>query len=162
MSCTYARFAVWTLRRWFASDRSLRQRASLELAWLEMDLALAWSWFETFLSIIDFECTRELAILSPGKDVTATSGEILTSGETLTSDETAVLSSLLLAPWSVGAASRCLTPFLSRTSAAAAAQAAACMRRTLPRQTPSCQAGPEREAPSMKSTKSLTVAASSR
>lgn len=158
MSCTYARFAVWTLRRWFASDRSLRQRASLELAWLEMDLALAWSWFETFLSIIDFECTRELAILSPGKGVTLTS----TSGETLTSDETAVLSSLLLAPWSVAAAGRCLTPFLSRTSAAAAAQAAACMHRTLPRQTPSCQAGPGREAPSMKSTKSLTVGASSR
>jgi hypothetical protein len=41
MSCAFARLTVWTLRRWFASDRSLRARAPLELFWIEQDLAPA-------------------------------------------------------------------------------------------------------------------------
>jgi hypothetical protein len=92
MSCAFARLTVWTLRRWFASDRSVRERAPLELLWIEQDLALAWSWFESFLSILDLERTRDLAIQSAqGNDTTA-----------LTSDEAAVLASLIFAPWSRG------------------------------------------------------------
>jgi len=57
----------------------LRERSPLELLWIEQDLALAWSWFESFLSILDFERTRDLAIESShGVDIT-----------TLTSDEAA-------------------------------------------------------------------------
>jgi hypothetical protein len=123
MSCAFARLTVWTLRRWFASDRSLRQRAPLELVWIEQDLALAWSWFESFLSILDFERTRDLAIESAqGIDTD------------LTSDEAAVLASLTFAAWSPGAARACLEPFLTRPSAEAAVCAAAEVRRssTLP------------------------------
>ncbi len=115
MSCAFARLTVWTLRRWFRSDRSLRARAPLELVWIEQDLALAWSWFESFLSILDDECTRELAIASPhGIDTS-----------TMTDDESAVLGCLIFAPWSPGAARACLAPFLSRQSAEAAVCAAA-------------------------------------
>ncbi len=118
MSCAFARLTVWTLRRWFASDRSARERAPLELVWMEQDLALAWSWFETFLSILDFERERDLAIASPhGIDATP-----------MTADEAAVLASLVFAPWSPGAARACLVPFLSRQSAAAAVCAAARVR----------------------------------
>jgi hypothetical protein len=118
MSCAFARLTVWTLRRWFASDRSLRARAPLELFWIEQDLALAWSWFESFLSILEFERTRYLAIESAqGIDTTA-----------LTSDEAAVLASLIFAAWSPGAARACLAPFLTRHSAEAAVCAAARVR----------------------------------
>ena len=120
MSCAFARLTVWTLRRWFASDRSLRERAPLELFWMEQDLALAWSWFESFLSILDFERTRDLAIESPnGIDISS-----------LTSDEAAVLASLIFAAWSPGAARACLTPFLTCQSAEAAVCAAARVRRS--------------------------------
>jgi hypothetical protein len=43
MSCALARLTVWTVRRWFASDRPARERASLGSAWIELDLSLAWS-----------------------------------------------------------------------------------------------------------------------
>jgi len=120
MSCAFARLTVWTLRRWFASDRSVRERAPLELLWIEQDLALAWSWFESFLSILDLERTRELAIQSAqGNDTMS-----------LTSDEAAVLASLIFAPWSPGAARACLAPFLTRHSAEAAVCAAARVRRS--------------------------------
>jgi hypothetical protein len=120
MSCAFARLTVWTLRRWFASDRSLRERAPIELLWIEQDLALAWSWFETFLSILDFERTRELAIESAqGIDATP-----------LTTDESAVLASLIFAAWSPAAARACLEPFLSGHSAEAAVCAAARVRRS--------------------------------
>jgi hypothetical protein len=119
MSCAFARLALWTVRRWFASDGSLRERAPLELLWTEQDLALAWSWFESFLSILDFERTRELAIESvEGPDATP-----------LTSDEAALLASLIFAPWSPGAARACLAPFLSHSSAEAAVCVAARVRR---------------------------------
>lgn len=119
MSCAFARLALWTVRRWFASAGSLRQRAPLELVWTEQDLALAWSWFESFLSILYFERTRDLAIESPeGHDATP-----------LTSDEAAVLSSLIFAPWSPGAARACLAPFLAGNSAEAAVCVAARVRR---------------------------------
>jgi hypothetical protein len=120
MSCAFARLTIWTLRRWFASDRSVRERAPLELLWIEHDLALAWSWFESFLSIIDYERTRDLAIES------AQGGDAVP----LTSDETAVLASLIFAPWSPGTARACLTPFLNCPSAEAAVCAAACVRRS--------------------------------
>ncbi len=120
MSCAFARLTVWTLRRWFASDRSMRARASLELLWIEQDLALAWSWFESFLSILDFERTRDLAIESAqGIDATP-----------LTTDESAVLASLIFAAWSPGAARACLAPFLGCHSAEAAVCAAARVRRS--------------------------------
>jgi len=115
MSCAFARLAVWTLRRWFASDRSVRERAPLELLWIEQDLALAWSWFETFLSILDFERKRDLAIASP----------VGINASPVTADEAAVLGCLILASWSPRAARACLAPFLSRQSAAAAVCAAA-------------------------------------
>jgi hypothetical protein len=118
MSCGFSRLLVWSLRRWFASDRSLRERAPLELAWIEQDLALEWSWFESFLSILDFERTRDLAIESAqGIDPTP-----------LTSDEAAVLASVIFAAWSPGAARACLAPFLTRSSAEAAVCAAARVR----------------------------------
>jgi hypothetical protein len=120
MSCAFARLTVWTLRRWFASDRSVRARAPLELVWIEQDLALAWSWFESFLSILDYERTRDLEIESAqGIDTTA-----------LTSDEAAVLASLIFAAWSPCAARACLAPFLTCRSAEAAVSAAARVRRT--------------------------------
>jgi hypothetical protein len=120
MSCAFARLTVWTLRRWFASDRSMRERAPLELLWIEQDLALAWSWFESFLSILDDERTRDLAIESAqGVDTTP-----------LTSDEAAVLASLIFATWSPGAARACLAPFLTRHSAEAAVCIAARVRRS--------------------------------
>jgi hypothetical protein len=98
----------------------MRARASLELLWIEQDLALAWSWFESFLSILDFERTRDLAIESAqGIDATP-----------LTTDESAVLASLIFAAWSPGAARACLTPFLSCHSAEAAVCAAARVRRS--------------------------------
>ena len=115
MSCVFSRLTVWTMRRWFASDRSLRQRAPLELAWTEQDLALAWSWFESFLCILDFERTGTIAVQSPhGSDPAP-----------LNSDESAVLGALILAPWSAAAARVCLAPFLPCTSADAAVRAAA-------------------------------------
>jgi hypothetical protein len=119
MSCAFARLAVWTVRRWFASDRSLRHRAPLELVWTEQDLALAWSWFESFLCILDFERTRVLAIESPDG----------TDSAPLTSDEAAVLASLIFAPWSPAAARACLAPFLTVNSAEAAVCVAARVRR---------------------------------
>jgi len=120
MSCAFARLSVWTLRRWFSSDRSVRERAPLELVWIERDLALAWSWFESFLSIIDDERTRDLAIESAqGVDATL-----------LTSDEAAVLASLIFAAWSPSAARACLAPFLARPSAEAAVCAAVRVRRS--------------------------------
>jgi hypothetical protein len=121
MSHAFARLTVWTLRRWFASDRSLRERAPLELIWIEQDLALAWSWFENFLSILDDERTRDLAIES-AQGVEATP---------LTSDEAAVLASLIFATWSPGAARASLAPFLARPSAEAAVCAAARVRRSI-------------------------------
>jgi hypothetical protein len=120
LSCAFARLVVWTVRRWFASDRSLRERAPLELVWTELDLGLAWSWFESFLSIVDDERTRDLAIESPHGLHAAP----------LTSDEAAVLASLIFAPWSPGAARARLTPFLSCDSAQAAVRAAVRVRRT--------------------------------
>jgi hypothetical protein len=106
MSCAFARLTVWTLRRWFASDRSMRERAPLELLWIEQDLAL--------------ERTRDLAIESAqGVDTTP-----------LTSDEAAVLASLIFATWSPGAARACLAPFLTRHSAEAAVCIAARVRRS--------------------------------
>jgi hypothetical protein len=120
MSHAFARLTVWTLRRWFASDRSLRERAPLELLWIEQDLALAWSWFENFLSILDDERTRDLAIES-AQGVESTP---------LTSDEAAVLASLIFATWSPCAARACLAPFLARPSAEAAVFAAARVRRS--------------------------------
>jgi hypothetical protein len=120
MSCAFARLALWTVRRWFASNRSLRQRAPIELVWIEQDLALAWSWFESFLSILDFERTRKLAIESPeGIDAMP-----------LTSDEAAVLASLIFAPWSPGGARACLASFLGRSRAEAAVCVAARVRRS--------------------------------
>jgi hypothetical protein len=115
MSCAFARLAVWTLRRWFASDRSMRERAPLELVWIEQDLALPWSWFETFLSILDFERERDLSVASPDG----------IHASPMTADEAAVIGCLIFAPWSPRAACECLAPFLSRQSAAAAVCAAA-------------------------------------
>jgi hypothetical protein len=119
MSCAFARLAIWTMRRWFASDRSSRHRAPLELVWIEQDLALAWSWFETYLSIIEGERTRGLAIESPEGF----------GAMPLTSDEAAMLAALIFAPWSSTAARACLTSFLSPESAAAAVSVASRVRR---------------------------------
>jgi len=120
MSCAFARLTVWTLRRWFASDRSARARAPIELVWIELDLALTWSWFESFVSILDFERKRDLSFASPhGMDATPT-----------TADEAAVLGCLIFAPWSPGAARACLTSFLNRQSAEAAVCVAARVRRS--------------------------------
>jgi hypothetical protein len=120
MSCAFARLAVWTLRRWFASDRSLRERAPLELVWTEQNLGLEWSWFESFLSILDDERTRDLYIESAnGVDTTP-----------MTSDEAAVLATLIFASWSPGAARACLAPFLASQSAEAAVFVAQRMRRS--------------------------------
>jgi len=93
----------------------MRERAPLELAWIEQDLALPWSWFETFLSILDFERKRDLAVASPHDN----------HASTMTADEAAVVGCLIFAPWSPRAARECLAPFLSHDSAVAAVHAAA-------------------------------------
>lgn len=118
MTCSFARLLVWTLREWFASDRSLRALARLELAWTERDLASAWPRLALFLSIVDFERQRELEISTP----------LDGPPDRVTADEAAVLAALACARWSAADAAVCLAGFLDGDSAAAAARAAARVR----------------------------------
>lgn len=118
MTCTFTRLVVWTVREWFASDRSLRALARLELAWTERDLAAAWPRLALFLSILDFERQRELEVRSPDT----------VSPDRLTGDEAAVVAALACARWSTPDAALCLGGFLDADSANAAARTAARLR----------------------------------
>jgi hypothetical protein len=118
MTCSFAGFLLWTLRGWFASDRSLRALAPLELAWTERGLACAWPRLAMFLSIVDCERVRELDVAPPSAAPAAG----------LTHDEAAVLAALACARWSADDTARCLAGFLDADSAAAAARAAVRVR----------------------------------
>lgn len=122
MTCSFAGFLVWTVRGWFASDRSLPALAPLELAWTERGLASAWPRVALFLSIVDFERVRELEVASPGAP----------GATELTADEAAVLDALTCARWSAADAAQCLAGFLDVDSAAAAGRAAARLRESRP------------------------------
>lgn len=114
MTCSFARLLLWTIREWFATDRSLRALAPLELEWTERGLACAWPRLALFLSIVDFERERELEVAPPGPRAAA-----------VTADEAAVLAALACSTWSERDAALCLAGFLHADSANAAARAAA-------------------------------------
>lgn len=117
MACEFQRLMLWSVRTWFASTRSLRALAPIELAWLERDIGIAWPAFASWLTIVDCERLRELEVRPPGE------------GPEPTADEAAMLAALALARWDRRAAATWLRGFLDGESAFAAATAAARVRR---------------------------------
>lgn len=130
MTCSYTDLVIWTIRQWFASDRSHRALAQLELAWTERDLACAWPRLALFLSVVDFERVRELEIAAPARSAEQHRRRRAhpAASVPLTGDEAAVLAALTCARWSTPDAALCLAGFLDPDSAAAAARAAARLR----------------------------------
>ncbi len=123
MACEFQRLMLWSVRAWFASTRSLRELAPIELAWLERGIGIAWPAFANWLSIVDCERTRDLDVRSPRRDAGRARESVAP-----TVDESALLAALALAGWDRRAAARRLRGFLGDESAAAAARAAARVR----------------------------------
>jgi hypothetical protein len=120
MHCAFVELVIRSARRWFASDRSLPSLAPIELEWLERGLQPAWPACALFLSIVDFERTRELEVGAP-----APAGGPARRGIDHTLDERALATALALARHAPGAALPWLLSFLSPESARAAVRAAA-------------------------------------